>query len=54
MLVKNDEQDNNDDKRKSANQPNEEEQKKLEIKKLIASILKDKSNEPLNKIKNIM
>lgn len=54
MLVKNDEKDSNDDKRKSGNQTNEEEQKKLEIKKVIAKILKDKSNEPLNKIKNIM
>lgn len=54
MLVKNDEKDNNDDKRKSANQTNEEEQKKLEIRKVIAEILKDKSNEPLSKIKNIM
>ena len=54
MLVKNDQKDNNQDKEKSANQTNNEEIKKLEVKKIIASILKDKSNEPLNKIKNIM
>jgi hypothetical protein len=37
-----------------SSEANEYEQKKLEVKKILAAILKDKSNEPLNKIRNIM
>lgn len=43
-----------DQKDTLTNKANEYEQKKLEVKKILATILKDKSNEPLNKIKNIM